>query len=132
MKTLFAFAFAIVVAGALSAAESARRPNVILFLIDDMDRDSIGAFGGKTYTPTLDRMAREGMKFTHAYVSSAVCTPSRYSFATGRYAGNSHGKLYDDACGGPGKQGEPNFNMALERDGMNVGRVLRDAGYATG
>ena len=68
------------------------RPNIILFLIDDQNPSSIAAFGGDTYTPNLDRMAAEGMKFTRAYVSSTVCTPSRYSFLTGRYAGNSHSK----------------------------------------
>jgi len=115
-----------------SATFAADRPNIILFLIDDQDRNSIGAFGGDTYTPNLDRMAAEGMKFTHAYVSSAVCTPSRYGFATGRFAGNSTSKLYNDACGGPNQQGHPNFNMALERDRMNVGNVLREAGYTTG
>lgn len=107
-------------------------PNIILFLIDDQDRGSIGAFGGDTYTPNLDRMAAEGMRFTNAYVSSAVCTPSRYGFATGRYAGNSTSHLYDEACGGPDQQGHPNFNMALERDRMNVGHVLANAGYVTG
>ena len=60
-----------------------------MFLIDDQNPSSIAAFGGDTYTPNLDRMAREGMKFTRAYVSSSVCTPSRYSFLTGRFAGNS-------------------------------------------
>ena len=109
-----------------------QRPNIILFLIDDQDKESIGAFGGHTYTPNLDRMAAEGMIFTQAYVSSAVCTPSRYTFTTGRYAGNSTSKLYNEACGGSDQQGHPNFNMALERDGMNVGNVLREAGYTTG
>ena len=65
------------------------RPNIIMFLIDDQNPSSIAAYGGDTYTPNLDRMAEEGMKFTRAYVSSSVCTPSRYSFLTGRFAGNS-------------------------------------------
>lgn len=108
------------------------KPNIILFLVDDQDKASIGAYGGKTYTPSLDRMAAEGMKFTHAYVSSAVCTPSRYSFLTGRYAGNSTSRAYDADCGGPGMQGKPNFNLALERDRMNIGHALRAAGYTTG
>ena len=50
------------------------RPNIIMFLIDDQNSSSIAAFGGDTYTPNLDRMAKEGMKFTRAYVSSSVCT----------------------------------------------------------
>ena len=107
-------------------------PNIIMFLIDDQNPSSIAAFGGDTYTPNLDRMAEEGMKFTRAYVSSSVCTPSRYSFLTGRFAGNSHSKLYNDAVGGKENQGLPGFNVALERDKMNVGNVLREAGYTTG
>ena len=115
-------------------ATSARgeRPNIIMFLIDDQNPSSIAAFGGDTYTPNLDRMADEGMKFTRAYVSSSVCTPSRYTFLTGRYAGNSHSKLYTEEVGGLENQGLPNFNVALERDKMNVGNVLREAGYTTG
>jgi len=112
--------------------QAIEKPNIILFLIDDQEKESIGAFGGHTYTPNLDRLAAEGMKFTRAYVSSAVCTPSRYSFATGRFAGTSTSRLYHEACGGSDQQGHPNFNMALEPDRMNVGHVLRNAGYATG
>ena len=108
------------------------RPNIIMFLIDDQNPSSIGAFGGDTYTPNLDRMVAEGMKFTRAYVSSSVCTPSRYSFLTGRFAGNSHSKLYEQSVGSKERQGVPSFNVALERDNMNVGNVLREAGYTTG
>ena len=118
--------------GNLSPAAQSQRPNIIMFLIDDQNPSSIAAFGGDTYTPNLDRMAQEGMKFTRAYVSSSVCTPSRYSFLTGRFAGNSHSKLYVDAVGDKENQGLPNFNVALERDNMNVGNVLREAGYSTG
>ncbi|MBN2134001.1 MAG: sulfatase-like hydrolase/transferase [Sedimentisphaerales bacterium] len=117
---------------AMALPRPVARPNLILLLIDDQDKPSIGAYGGKTWTPNLDRMAREGMRFTQAHVSSTVCTPSRYSFLTGRYAGNSYSKLYTDACGTAQRQGYPNFNVALESDRMNVGRVLSEAGYATG
>ncbi len=116
----------------LASVGRGERPNIIMFLIDDQNPSSIAAFGGDTYTPNLDRMAEEGMKFTRAYVSSSVCTPSRYSFLTGRFAGNSHSKLYRDAVGGKENQGLPGFNVALERDKMNVGNVLREAGYTTG
>ena len=115
----------------LASVGRGERPNIIMFLIDDQNPSSIAAFGGDTYTPNLDRLAEEGMKFTRAYVSSSVCTPSRYSFLTGRFAGNSHSKLYNDAVGGKENQGLPGFNVALERDKMNVGNVLREAGYTT-
>ena len=116
----------------LTSVGRGERPNIIMFLIDDQNPSSIAAFGGDTYTPNLDRMAEEGIKFTRAYVSSSVCTPSRYSFLTGRFAGNSHSKLYNDAVGGKENQGLPGFNVALERDKMNVGNILRKAGYITG
>ena len=115
-----------------STAVGEERPNIIMFLIDDQNPSSIAAFGGDTYTPNLDRMVEEGMKFTRAYVSSSVCTPSRYSFMTGRFAGNSHSKLYAEAVGGKKHQGLPNFNVALEHDKANVGNVLRESGYTTG
>lgn len=131
MKTFVTFSIFCLSAMVATAAQ-AERPNIIMFLIDDQNPSSIAAFGGDTYTPNLDRMAQEGMKFTRAYVSSSVCTPSRYSFLTGRFAGNSHSKLYAEAVGGKQNQGLPNFNVALERDKKNVGNVLREAGYTTG
>ncbi len=131
MKTLVAFS-SFCLSALVATVAQADRPNIIMFLIDDQNPSSIGAFGGDTYTPNLDRMAEEGMKFTRAYVSSSVCTPSRYSFLTGRFAGNSHSKLYAEAVGSKEHQGLPNFNVALERDKMNVGNVLREAGYTTG
>ena len=131
MKTFLSFSL-FCLAAVVASVAGGERPNIIMFLIDDQNPSSIAAFGGDTYTPNLDRMAKEGMMFTRAYVSSTVCTPSRYSFLTGRYAGNSHSKLYTDAVGGKGNQGLPAFNVALERDKMNVGNVLREAGYTTG
>jgi len=113
-----------------SAPRKDKRPNIIFFLTDDQDKHSLGAYGGNSYTPNLDRMAREGMVFNQAYVSSTVCTPSRYSFLTGRYAGRSYSRRYEDEC--PRRmQGFPSFNMELEEDNMNVGAVLQKSGYAT-
>ena len=55
-----------------------RLPNIVVIFIDDMGYGDIGPFGAKGYeTPHLDRMAKEGRKFTHFCVTSGVCTPSR-------------------------------------------------------
>ena len=108
-----------------------QKPNVLMILIDDQDLDEIGIYGGDVYTPNMDRLAAEGIKFNRAYVSSTVCTPSRYSFLTGRYAGNSYSKLYQKEIG-EGNQGFPGFNVALENDKMNVAHVLSNSGYKTG
>ncbi len=120
------------VPGVSTASNSrATRPNIILFITDDQDKHSIGAYGGNVLTPNLDRLAREGIIFHQAYVSHTVCTPSRYSFLTGRYAGRSYSKMYHSEYP-PGKQGFPSFNMELEDDNMNVGAVLSKSGYAAG
>lgn len=108
-----------------------KRPNIIFFLVDDYDKPETSVYGGNVLTPNLDRMAREGMTLTNAHVTSTVCTPSRYTCLTGRYAGASTCEYYQRE--NPlGQQGAPGFNVELESDNMNVGQVLKDNGYATG
>ena len=120
-----------VLAGYCAADEGDQRPNIVFFLVDDYDKLETSVYGGNVLTPNLDRLAREGMTFHNAYVTSTVCTPSRYTCLTGRYAGSSTFPAYLDLF--PlGQQGLPAFNVGLESDNMNVGRVLADNGYATG
>ncbi len=107
------------------------RPNIILILTDDQDKESIGAYGADVWTPNLDKFAEEGMLFHNAFVSSTVCTPSRYAFLTGRYASRSTSGIYMEECP-EGMQAFPAFNMGLEEDNLNVGAVLSKAGYRTG
>lgn len=107
------------------------KPNIIFFLVDDYDKPETSPYGGKVLTLNLDRLAREGMLFNNAYVTSTVCTPSRYTMLTGRYAGSSHSNKFLSEF--PlGNQSLPAFNVALEEDNMNVGAVLAQNGYATG
>ncbi|MHC4250561.1 MAG: sulfatase family protein, partial [Planctomycetota bacterium] len=112
-------------------AAGRRRPNIIFFLVDDYDKPETSVYGGKVLTPNLDRLARGGVTFHNAYMTSTVCTPSRYTCLTGRYAGSSHFPGYLEECP-PRSQGLPAFNVGLEDDNMNVGQVLARHGYATG
>jgi len=66
---------------------SKKAPNIIYVLADDLGYGDINTFNlnGKIKTPNIDRLALEGMKFTDAHTSSAVCTPTRYGILTGRY-----------------------------------------------
>ena len=65
----------------------AATPNVVVFLADDMGWGDLHANNpaSPTPTPNLDRLAREGMRFTNAHTSAAKCAPSRYSILTGNY-----------------------------------------------
>src|SRR5579883_1588760 len=75
-------------AGPLAAQRrgSARKPNIIVILADDLGRGDVGCFGGKeVVTPNIDSLAAAGTKFTDGYVSCAVCSPSRAALLTGRY-----------------------------------------------
>ncbi|MEP3479438.1 MAG: sulfatase-like hydrolase/transferase [Fuerstiella sp.] len=69
----------------LSSASAAERPNILLIMADDLGIEGLGCYGGTSYrTPNLDRMASEGMKFTHAF-AQPLCTPTRVQLMTGRY-----------------------------------------------
>lgn len=61
------------------------RPNVLLIFADDLGYGDVQCYGGKVKTPNIDRLAREGMRFSTAYLPASVCSPSRYSLLTGRY-----------------------------------------------
>src|SRR6476620_2604345 len=61
-------------------------PNIVVFLVDDLGARDVGCFGSTFYeTPRIDRLASEGMRFTAAYASCPVCSPTRASMMTGKY-----------------------------------------------
>lgn len=77
----------LVATSCLANARAATPPNVIIFLADDLGAMDVGYYNPHTFyeTPNLDRLAREGMRFTAAYAANPVCSPTRYSMLTGRY-----------------------------------------------
>lgn len=79
MLPILFLALAACTTDAPAKSESASKPNIVFILTDDQNPDTLGCFGGKVLTPTLDTLCRDGVKFTHAYNSSSVCTPSRRS-----------------------------------------------------
>ena len=70
-----------------------KMPNVLIVTVDDMTYNSVGAFGCEIpdITPNIDKLASEGIRFTHAFVNTAVCAPCRQSLQTGRYPHNNGG-----------------------------------------
>jgi N-sulfoglucosamine sulfohydrolase len=74
----------------VTTAVGQSRPNVVLIIADDLAWDDSGAYGNpKVGTPNIDRLAREGIKFTRAFVTISSCSPSRSSLITGRYPHNT-------------------------------------------
>ncbi len=99
-------------------------PNIIFVLADDLGYGDIGAFNekGKIKTPSLDKMADEGMRFTDAHTTSSVCTPTRYGIMTGRY--NWRSSLKSGVLWG--------YSPALiPTERTTVASVLKSAGYHT-
>ena len=88
MKKIFTIAFLLFVS-TLSAQTS--KPNIIYIYADDLGYGELGCYGQtKIKTPNLDRMAKEGMRFTQHYSSAPVCAPSRCMLMTGKHPGHSY------------------------------------------
>ena len=104
------------------AKSETRSPNLIVILADDLGWGDLGCYGSKTIsTPRLDRMAREGVRFTDFYVAAPFCSPSRAALLTGRL---------------PVRCGVPYVLFPSEHTGLPPGEVtlaelLKPAGYAT-
>lgn len=102
----------------VACASAAERPNIVLFLCDDLGWSDIGCYGGEIPTPNIDSLAKGGLRFTQFY-NNAVCGPSRASLLTGLYAqqvGHT-GREWNDAT---------DFTKCV-----SLGEVLKPAGYRT-
>ncbi|MEW5975419.1 MAG: sulfatase [Acidobacteriota bacterium] len=110
------------------------RPNFVFILIDDLGWADLGCYGSRFHrTPNLDRLARQGMRFIHAYAACPVCSPTRASILTGKYPARLH--LTDWLPGRPDqpsqKLARPLIRQALPLEEETVAEVLRSAGYKT-
>lgn len=111
-------AIAVVVLGHAQPSTTAPRPNILLIQADDLGYGDLSAYGQARFqTPSLDRLAREGMRFTQYYAGSTVCAPSRCALMTGLHTGHSYIR--------------GNGEIALRDQDVTVAMRLRDAGYRT-
>jgi arylsulfatase A-like enzyme len=98
-------------------AASKMRPNILYIMSDDHAAHAISAYGSRVnQTPNIDRLAKEGVRFTHCFATNSICAPSRATILTGKY---SH------------LNGVPTFNT-LDGSQPNVAKYLQAAGYHTG
>jgi arylsulfatase A-like enzyme len=114
------------------------KPNVIFILLDDFGYTDLACYGSKYYeTPNIDRLAREGLRFTNAYAACPVSSPTRASIMTGRYPVNTG--ITDWI---PGRQatnsGSPDdklmalpFKLQLDLEETTIAEVLKKNGYTT-
>lgn len=125
-KNLIAIIAILTASGALAAQSSAERPvNILCILVDDLGFGDLAVQGAADMrTPHIDRLAREGMTFTHFYASSTVCSPSRAALLSGRYP---------DMAGVPGviRQWEKNSWGYLSEEVVLLPEVLKTRGYHT-
>ena len=98
-------------------AENSKRPNFVLFIADDVSFDDIGCYGHPHIaTPSIDKLAADGIRFDNAYLTTSSCSPSRCSIITGRYPHNT---------------GAPELHVKLPNSQIRFPELLREAGYYT-
>ena len=102
----------------------AKKPNVIVIMADDLGYGDLGCYGAKPKnlkTPNIDKLAKQGLKFTSGYCSASTCTPTRYSFLTGTYA--FRGKNTGIA--------PPSSPLIIPEDTYTLPDMFKQAGYKT-
>lgn len=117
--------FAFLILGLVLAAppQSARQPNIVVIMADDAGYGDISSYGATAIkTPHVDRLTREGLRFTDGHAAAATCTPSRYALLTGEYAFRKPGTgvLPGDAA------------LVIDPTRPTLPAMLKKAGYATG
>ncbi|MFI6881096.1 sulfatase [Streptomyces sp. NPDC050400] len=106
-----------------AADRRSRRPNILFILGDDLGWADLSSYGAPHIkTPNLDRLARQGVRFTDAYSGSATCSPTRFSLYTGRYPGRTKGGLAEPIA---------DRSVGLDPNHPTLASLLRGAGYST-
>ena len=123
VRVLFALCLALLSTTIAEAAKPAR-PNIVFILADDMGYGDLRCYNDKSKVPTpnMDRLAKQGMRFTDVHTPSSVCTPTRYGVLTGRYAWRTRlkrGVLFGDSP------------ALIDTKRMTLASLLKKAGYHT-
>jgi arylsulfatase A len=116
----FVLLFSIAVSGLCGRAQAENQPNILLILVDDMGYGDPGCYNphSKIPTPHIDRLAREGMRFTDAHAPGPLCHPSRYGLMTGRFPFRTDVSVWPT-------------RPLIESGQITIASLLRDVGYNT-
>jgi arylsulfatase A-like enzyme len=121
MAAAWGLALAVATGAGAAAAKPAKRPNIVVIVADDLGYGDLSSYGSPYETPNIDRLARDGVRFTQGYATAALCSPSRAGLLTGRYQqrfGHEY-QLYD------------NVRDGIDPAQPTLARTLRAAGYRT-
>jgi arylsulfatase A len=126
-------AVAVTIPANTATAAEKRPPNVVFILIDDLGWKDVGCYGSTFYeTPNINRLARQGMRFTDAYAACCVCSPTRASILTGKYPARLH--LTDYIPGFTPKTAKlvvPPWTQYLPLEEITLARALKPEGYCS-
>ncbi len=125
IRSLLAFVAVFLLPSLVPAAD---RPNVIIVLADDLGPGDLSCYGGKPHTPHIDRMAREGVRFTRYYAAAPICSASRCALITGQFPGRWRITSYLQTRAGNRACGQADF---LDPHAPSLPRTLKAAGYRT-
>jgi len=135
---LFLTLFPGILAAAKTPAPATKKPNIIFILTDDQRADSVGFMGNQLVkTPNLDRLGAEGHIFNQAFVTSAICTPSRASYMLGQYE-RRHGINFNSGSSMSPEAWAKSYPVILRKNGYFTGYVgknhlpIGEKGYSTG
>ena len=117
------------------SADNRKLPNVVVILIDDMGYTDLGCYGSKFFeTPNIDRLAREGMRFTDGYAACPVCSPTRASIIAGKFPARLN--LTDWLPGRADRPSQmllrPKIQQALPLEEFTLAEALAAVGYKCG
>ena len=118
-------------------AAKQKKPNFVFFLVDDLGWTDLGCFGSTFYeTPNIDRLARQGLKFTNAYAACPVCSPTRASIMTGKYPARLDTTDFFGAAQPEEWKRETQMLPApyveeLPHDEVTLAEALKEEGYST-
>ena len=107
-----------------SVSPAADKPNIVLIMADDLGYAELGCYGqNKIKTPSIDKLATEGMKFTQFYTGAPVCAPARCILLTGKHSGHAYIRNNGEV--------KPEGQRPIPADEVTMAEVLKDDGYAT-
>ena len=131
--TVAAAALLISCAGTPGGDSGTSRPNFVIFLVDDLGWTDLGCYGSDFYeTPSIDRLAADGVRFAHGYAACTVCSPTRAALLTGLYPGRTNVTDFIPGHSWAGKKLKPpDWTMRLKHRHTTLAEALGGEGYRT-